>query len=425
MPTETDDRRKILLEILQCPKVRDIYDPDYYELLDVPFDCKDNKLIESNYSRKYGELINIKQGSALGQRRWNYIQFLIKELPQAKMALVDPSKRAVYDNNMKETVWKLKVGDEALKLACANNDVLTKNNEKYLATFGTELHLSKAEVAAVIDDLVKQGKLVREGSKPTAPPPPQVSLCVSSSRWTAPPGGGDSMTVKITGNGGSIKYVVSSDEMGWLTPSDSKGTTPGELTLKAAPNRTQFSRTGKVTIVATSPAGVGDSPQVITVTQAKKVGTFGWDPARVKKVVVPACVTAAVAGGVFLIARFKPFNLAPVKKDTVYQATLRTVPGPVYIEVLADMNGTYSATDLSTQKRLSFTKKDILSASQVKDQGAVIPDIAPNEQIWVETKSGERITGTVMQNDGGKLVLRSSGRPVVFIKPVIQNYGKM
>jgi hypothetical protein len=336
---ETEDRRYILMKILQCRKVRDLYEPDYYELLDVDFNCTDKKLIESNYSRKYGELINIKQGSALGQRRWNYIQALIKELTQAKMILTDPARRTAYNSDMKENKWKGKVLEKALDLADANNKMLTDANVRSLVKSGEDYHLDESEVMDVLRDLESQGKVII---------------------------GQDGESTQ-TGSGKARTKTASKAPR--TRPSYSSG-------------RTRSAR------------GI---------------------------LIFIACILVGAA-----VASLFKTKGGGMRKDQIYEAILRNDSGTQYLVILRAQKGVYDALNLSTQIRRSFTKKDIVSMRLFKDQGSVVQGALQNERIWVETISGVKVAGTVLQNGDGKLTVRdATGRENQFIKPVIQNSGKM
>jgi hypothetical protein len=97
----------------------------------------------------------------------------------------------------------------------------------------------------------------------SAPP----TLSVDMSTWgNVLPGGGTSSAVNVTSSGAAITYTIS-DDADWLTISSSGGTTPGNFTMTAAANNIGSTRTGTITVTATSPAGTIDSPQTISVTQ--------------------------------------------------------------------------------------------------------------------------------------------------------------
>lgn len=98
----------------------------------------------------------------------------------------------------------------------------------------------------------------------TAPP----SLHLSSNSWSAPEKGGTSgnFNVSNNGGGGAITYTVS-EGLSWLSVSSSGGNTPSSFTITANPNYTAVQRSGQVTVTATSPSGVQNSPQVINVSQ--------------------------------------------------------------------------------------------------------------------------------------------------------------
>jgi hypothetical protein len=89
--------------------------------------------------------------------------------------------------------------------------------------------------------------------------------------WAAPASGGTSTAVNVTSSGAVITYTVS-DNADWLTTSASSGVTPGNFTMTASANNTGITRTGAVTVTATSPSGVLNSPQTITVTQLSFTG---------------------------------------------------------------------------------------------------------------------------------------------------------
>ena len=90
-------------------------------------------------------------------------------------------------------------------------------------------------------------------------------LAVSPLNWTAPAAGGVNPGIQVTnsGNGEHIAYVVSVD-VEWLTISADSGVTPLNFTITATQNDSGMSRTGEVTIAATSVAG---SPKIVRVTQ--------------------------------------------------------------------------------------------------------------------------------------------------------------
>ena len=94
------------------------------------------------------------------------------------------------------------------------------------------------------------------------------NLSVSATFWASPAAGGTSTTINVTnsGTGGSISYSIT-DNADWLTTSAANGTTNGSFTMAATANNTGSTRNATVTITATFPAGVSDSPKTIAVTQ--------------------------------------------------------------------------------------------------------------------------------------------------------------
>jgi len=99
-------------------------------------------------------------------------------------------------------------------------------------------------------------------TQPSAP-----ALQVDPTTWAAPADGGISPGFYVTDfiTGDLINYTIT-DNADWLSTSQTSGTTPGNFTIQAQKNISGVSRSGIVTVTATT-SGVSNSPCTVIVTQ--------------------------------------------------------------------------------------------------------------------------------------------------------------
>ena len=146
------------------------------------------------------------------------------------------------------------------------------------------------------------------------------TLAVSQTSWSAPAAGGTSTAVNVTntGGGGAITYTIS-DDATWLTTSVTNGTTPGSFTMTATANP-GTARTAVVTVTATTPSGVTESPRLLNVTQS------GLGP--VTSVVIDTVSVSSVGEAIIIPIQVQKFSdISAISLKINYDNVLLTYNG--------------------------------------------------------------------------------------------------